>query len=525
MQPKRRVAIIGAGTSGLVACKHLIEKGFDPVVFEAHGTIGGVWSRTFESTKLQTPKQLYQFSDFPWPASVTETFPNHEQMMDYLHSYASHFGILQKIKFNCKVTGIDYVMESGNEQGMTDWKTWSGSGGGRPFSSCGKWNVVVQDTVAACASVEVYQVDFVILCIGMFSDLPKVPEFPFKEGPEAFEGKVLHSMDYAMMDRGLMAALTREKRVTVVGSQKSAIDIAVEVAKRNGSRYPCMLLFKTAHWKIPSSLTAFIFIHLNRFMEFMVHKPGEGFFLWLLAVLLSPLGALFLKLVETYLKWKYPLKKYNIVPDHSLLEQFAFGVTPTLPSNFFHAVEEGSLILKKLPSFHFCHTGLILDGGANSYHPTDVVIFATGYETDEKLKNIFSSNYFQKCLAGTSYPLYRECIHPRIPQLAILGYADSPSVLYTTEMRSKWLVQFLTGQFELPTIREMEDEARKWERWMRRHARDKYKRYRVSVMLQIYCNDQLCQDMRCNPRRKNSLLAELFASYGPSDYQNLTPES
>ncbi|KAK3425031.1 hypothetical protein EUGRSUZ_F01759 [Eucalyptus grandis] len=473
MQPKQHVAIVDAGISSLVACKHLIEKGFDPIVFEAHGTVGGVWSRTIESTKLQTPKQLYQFWDFPWPALVTETFPNPKQVMEYLYSYVTRFRILPKIKFNCKV----------------------------------------------------YQVDFVILCIGMFSDLPRTPEFPLKEGPEAFEGKVLHSMDYAMMGQGLAAALTREKRVTVVGSQKSALDIAVEVATRNGSRHPCTLLFKRAHWTLPDYLVAFIFRHLNRFAEFMVHKPGEGFFLWLLAVLLWPLRATFLKLVETYLTWIYPLKKYNMVPGHSLIEQLVSRMTPTLPSNFYNAVEGGSLILKRLPSFRFCHTGLILDGGANSYHPTDVVIFATGYESEEKLKNIFSSNYFQKCFAGSSYPLYRECIHPQIPQLAILGYADSPSILYTTEMRSKWLMQFLVGQFELPTIREMEDDARKWETCTRRYVQDKYKRYWVSVMLQIYCNDQLCRDMRCNPRRKNSLLAELFASYGPSDYQNLTPKS
>lgn len=106
---KKRVVIVGAGVSGLLACKHCVEQGLSPVVFEAESHVGGVWSHTLESTKLQTPKTYYQFSDFPWPRSLEDTlFPDHASVVDYLTSYASHFDLLSRINFNAKVNSLDY---------------------------------------------------------------------------------------------------------------------------------------------------------------------------------------------------------------------------------------------------------------------------------------------------------------------------------------------------------------------------------------------------------------------------------
>ena len=158
----RKIAIVGAGVSGLLACKHCIEKGFDPVVFESESGVGGIWSKTIESTRLQTPKSFYEFSDFAWPPSVKETFPDHNKVMDYLSSYASNFNILPNIKFNTKVLSIDYYSTTGpsHVDDFESWDLWGGSG--EAFSPSGKWNLTVQNARDSSAPPEVTFLAFFI---------------------------------------------------------------------------------------------------------------------------------------------------------------------------------------------------------------------------------------------------------------------------------------------------------------------------------------------------------------------------
>ncbi|GER55483.1 dimethylaniline monooxygenase [Striga asiatica] len=520
-EPKKdmkKIAIIGAGISGLVACKHMIEKGFNPVIFESRNNIGGVWSSTIDSTKLQTPKDYFQFSDFPWPEHVSQKFPDHNQVMDYLTSYVLHFNIFPRIKFSSKVIGIDYVSSSDDEN-MFSWDLWGGSG--EAFSSTGKWNVVVHNVLQPVNSPKVYQVDFVILCIGKYSDVPNIPDFPISKGANRFTGDVIHSMDYAQMDKLRAMKFVENKRVTVVGFQKSALDIAAEIAKNNGVTNPCTLLFRRVHWSSSENLVRFTFRNLNRFSELMVHKPGEGLILWFLAVLLSPLRWIFSKLVELYLKCAYPLRKYGMVPEHSFIKQIHSCMLMVLPRQFYKRVREGSLILKKSRVLGFYEKGLILDLDSESAHlETDVVIFATGYKSDEKISNMFTSVEFKNFILGSTAPFYRECIHPRIPQLAIMGYSEGPSALFTVEMQSKWIAHFLAGKVaKLPPIKEMEENVKEWEKNARLNG--VYKRACVGAMLQIHCNDQLCIDMGINPRRKKSIFSHLFSSCCPSDYATI----
>ncbi|KAK1437837.1 hypothetical protein QVD17_03637 [Tagetes erecta] len=498
---KKQVAIVGARVSGLLTCKYCIAKGFNPIVFDLEPDIDGVWLKTMKTTRLQAPKALYQFSDFPWPDSVFDHFPTQQQMLQYFHSYAAHFQLMPHIKLQSRVNSISYDT-------------------GETFESNGKWNVTVNDI--RTGDTKVYIVDFVILCSGRFKDVPNIPEFPVGKDPKIFKGKAIHSMEYAAMDHDKAAAFVKGKKVVVVGFGKTGLDIARECAAINGSEHPCTIVYRRDHWKLPDWAPwgiPFTYLYFNRFSELLVHKPGEGFLLSLLATLLSPLHWGVSKFVENYIKMKLPLAKFNMVPQHSFAKDTRACLICYMPDSddFFDAVENESIKLKKSTSFNFYENGISVDED-NTRIEAELVIFATGFRGEEKLKNIFDSSTFGHFIAGSPrVPLYRECIHPRIPQLAVIGYSESLSNMYTSEMRAKWVAALLEGAFKLPSVDEMEKDIAKWDEYMKQSSGEYH--YRSSIgALEIWYNDQLCKDMGMNRMRKNGPFANLFEPHGPLDY-------
>src|SRR5262249_41494923 len=95
----QRVAVIGAGASGLATARILLAQGLDCSVFERRASLGGVWSEGYLNFGVQIQRELYEFPDWPLPANAANFTPG-PIFQQYLTDYAIHFGVLPYIRFN-----------------------------------------------------------------------------------------------------------------------------------------------------------------------------------------------------------------------------------------------------------------------------------------------------------------------------------------------------------------------------------------------------------------------------------------
>ncbi|GAA0154968.1 oxygenase [Lithospermum erythrorhizon] len=507
-----KVGIIGAGISGIAAAKELAK--YDPIVFEATDCIGGVWKHcSYRSTKLQTPRCDYEFSDFPWPQRDNQSFPSYLEILEYLYSYARHFDVLKFVKFNSKVVEIRFIDDrAASESGRTG--DYGSLLPGRPV-----WEVGVKPNESYI--IQWYSFELLVICAGKYGDIPLIPKFPINKGPERFGGKVLHTIDYCKLDEEASTELLKDKKVVIFGYKKSAIDLAVECAQANQgpNGQPCTMIVRTLHWTVPHysiwGLPFYLF-YSTRTSQFLHERPNQGFPKTILSHLLSPMKRAASKMIEAYLTWKLPLEKYGLKPEHPFEEDYASCQMAILPDNFFPEADKGMIKFKRSSSKWWFYEGGV-EFEDNTKLEADVVILATGFDGKKKLKDMLPEP-FRSLIQFPSgmMPLYRGTIHPLIPNMAFIGYVESVSNLHTSEIRCKWLGRLADEQFKLPSVEKMLEHTIKEMEVMKRTTRF-FKRNCISTF-SINHSDEICEEMGWSSWRKNNWLAEAFSPYTSQDY-------
>lgn len=203
-QNSPRIAIFGAGPSGIAAGKELLKQGFnDFTIFEKSDGVGGTWHvQDYPGLACDVWAHSYTFSYAPnpdWSASFVEQ----PEIEAYLQRCATTFGLDKHIKLNTEITRAIY-------QPGGHWLLHSANG-------------------------ESFECDIIISAMGNQHS----PLLPSVEGMDTFEGPSWHSTDWNH-DVDLSG-----KRVVIVGSAASAVQIVPEVAKVAGQ---LTVLQRTPNW-------------------------------------------------------------------------------------------------------------------------------------------------------------------------------------------------------------------------------------------------------------------------------------
>lgn len=184
-----KVAIIGAGASGIAAAVRLSEEGFAYTMFEKNDDVGGTWlENRYPGCAVDTPNHFYQFSFEPnndWP----NYFSSQPNIRGYLSRCADKYGVRAQTRFGCEVESAVYS------------------------EATKMWTLVAKNR--RDGSTEALQVNAVICAVGQLNR-PMIPDI---SGLQNFKGPVLHTAAWPE-DTDL-----RGKRVALVGTGASAVQV------------------------------------------------------------------------------------------------------------------------------------------------------------------------------------------------------------------------------------------------------------------------------------------------------------
>ncbi|MET8352551.1 NAD(P)/FAD-dependent oxidoreductase [Micromonospora sp. NPDC005206] len=208
-----KIAVLGAGMSGIAAAIAAADAGFDYHVYETADDIGGTWRiNTYPGVAVDTPSIYYSFS-YEIEAAWSKYYPLGPEYQNYLRRVVDKYDIKNNISFNTRIEAMQWDDEA------QQWVLELDSNGER---SQVRYNAVV--TAAG------------------FLNRPKFPDIP---GRETFRGQSVHS---AKWHDGVELA---GKKVAVIGAGATSVQIVDAII---GDVAMLTLFQRQPHWVNPNHL-------------------------------------------------------------------------------------------------------------------------------------------------------------------------------------------------------------------------------------------------------------------------------
>jgi len=485
-----RIAVIGAGISGIAAANTLKKNGFVPIVFEKSEKLGGVWATAYPGVHLQNIYTQYHLSDFPWPFKP-DLHPTGEQVLRYLTEAVEHLKLDIRLKHE--------VLEM--KEKADGWILCYRNKGG----------------------IHEESFEYAILAAGQYTDGKNNSQFLDQE---QFRGTIITERDVHSFD------IFNGKSVMVVGYGKSALDMATLAAERSAQVHH---VFRTPSWLIPEWILGahFTYALFTRFGNVMMPSWAqptaiERFLHNRLGFVISSfwdfIQSIVLFQLERTGKGRNQTTKDRlkvIQPKHKILMDFrssgALG-----PENYYPLVADGKILPYQSEIECFSHETVQLKNGM--VIPCDVVLLSVGYLTPTFP---FLSQKYRALLEAEKdgVQLYRHLIHPRIPRLAFAGFNHGYMHVPSVEIGTQWLCAYLRDELELPSAEEMERSIEYVRNWKRENIKfENARSCAVSTRFQQYI-DILLKELDVTPYRKlPNVFAEIFSRYEVSDYKGISEE-
>ena len=412
------IAVVGAGSSGLVALKYLLDTypASEVVCFEKSHTVRGCWGDPRADFVSTSTKYTTQFSCFrQWQPEVTgeknfEEFFRGAQFGDYLDAFAERFNLRACIRFGVELTRLEP----------------SGDGWTLHLSENGEETTQTFDAV--------------FLCTGLVNQ--KIPleshHVPVAEHPEE----------------------VRNATVVVVGGGESATDIANHLAKPAHNNTVFLSLRSGVRVSpryhpirgVPSD-----FLRNRLLLSFgkrTRNRVGERFVGFRIRFDKLP-ARLFphQRVNHDADAQAQALRRMWDLKLKARAKGELFNVFHNKSDDFLDAVAEGRLTIIGPPTNEEWNEYADFDGTTTRRILPDVLVPSTGYHS--RLSNM-------SCGALHLKDFYQGCVYTGVHTLFLIGFArpiigNIPSI---SEMQARYAVGVLSGKYRLPVdVQERQEEA------------------------------------------------------------------